>query len=99
MEEGAISDKKTHKPLAPLSVRVFKGAICNTVNLEIFVRVYFRETSHVGSFVKKNPRKITLSFNDILKSCPSRKFLNIANMCLLLLFAKIKCSRKFPNLQ
>ena len=35
---------------------------------------------------------ITLSFTDIGESCPTPQ------MCLLPLFAKIKFSRKFPNL-
>ena len=38
--------------------------------------------------------EITLSFTDICKSCPSRKFLT-SQICLLTLFAKIKKSRKF----
>ena len=42
--------------------------------------------------------EITLSFTDIGKSCPSRKFL-ASQICLLTLFAKIKFSRKFPDLQ
>ena len=43
--------------------------------------------------------EITLSFTGISKSCPSRKFLTSQNLRLLTLFAKIKFSRKFPNLQ
>ena len=53
------------------------------------------------SFVKiKHSRngKITLSFVDIGKSCLSREFF-ISYIYLLMLFAKIKFSRKFPNLQ
>ena len=42
--------------------------------------------------------EITLSFTDIEKSCPSREFLAL-QICLLTLFAKIKLSRKFPDLQ
>ena len=42
--------------------------------------------------------KITLSFIDIGKSCLNREFLS-SLICLLILFAKIKFSRKFPNLQ
>ena len=42
--------------------------------------------------------EITLSFTDMCKSCPSREFL-ASQICLLMLFAKIKFSRKFPNLQ
>ena len=43
-------------------------------------------------------REITLSFTEIGKSRPCRKFLT-AQICVLTLFAKIKFSRKFPNLQ
>ena len=42
--------------------------------------------------------EITLLFTDIGKSCPSSKFL-MSQLCLLKLFAKIKFSLKFPNLQ
>ena len=42
--------------------------------------------------------KVTLSFIDKGKSCLSRKFFT-SLICLLMLFAKIKFSRKFPNLQ
>ena len=42
--------------------------------------------------------KITLSFVDIGKPCLSREFFT-SLICLLMLFAKIKFSRKFPNLQ
>ena len=53
------------------------------------------------SFVKIKPSrngKITLLFIDIGQSCLSRKFFT-SLICLLMLFAKIKFSRKFPNLQ
>ena len=53
------------------------------------------------SFVKIKPSrngKITLSFIDIGKSCLSREFFT-SLICLSMLFAKIKFSRKFPNLQ
>ena len=40
----------------------------------------------------------SLSFTDEGKSCQTRKFLT-SLICLLTLFAKIKFSRKFPNLQ
>ena len=43
-------------------------------------------------------REITLSFTDICKSCLSREFLT-SQTCLLTLFAKIKFSQKFLNLQ
>ena len=53
------------------------------------------------SFVNIKPSrngKITLSFIDIGKSCLNREFL-LSLICLLILFAKIKFSRKFPNIQ
>ena len=55
------------------------------------------------SFVKIKPSgngKITLrlSFIDIGKSCLNREFFT-SLMCLLMQCAKIKFSRKFPNLQ
>ena len=42
--------------------------------------------------------EITLSFTDSGKSSPSREFL-VSHICILRLFAKIKFSRKFPDLQ
>ena len=42
--------------------------------------------------------EITLSFAYIGKSCPNREYLT-SRICLLRLYAKIKFSRKFPNLQ
>ena len=53
------------------------------------------------SFVKMKSSQngeITLSITDIGKSCSSREFL-APQECLLTLFAKIKFSRKFPDLQ
>ena len=53
------------------------------------------------SFVKmKSSRigEITIPFTDIGKSRPCREFLT-SQICVLTLFANIKCSRKFPNLQ
>ena len=53
-------------------------SMISTVNSEIFARVYFRETSHMRSFVKIGPSRngeITMSFTDVGKSCPSREFL------------------------
>ena len=41
--------------------------------------------------------EITLSFTDISKPCPCCKIFT-SQICLLTLFAKIKFSRKFPNL-
>ena len=74
----------------------------STVNSEIFARVLFRETSHMRSFVKTKSSRIakfsTLSITDIGKSCPSREILT-SQVCLLTLFAKIRFSRKFPDLQ
>ena len=58
--------------------------------------LYFRETSFVKIKSSRNC-KITLSFIDIGKSCLSREFFT-SLICLLMLFAKIKFSRKFPNL-
>ena len=63
--------------------------------------VLFSRTSHMRSFVKIESSRngeITMSFTDVGKSCPSREFLT-SQMCLLMLFAKIKFSRKFQNLQ
>ena len=66
-----------------MSAYLQSRGITNTVNSEILARVYFRETSHMRSFVKKNPRKIANSFchlpikeNHALKS---RNF-SVANM-------------------
>ena len=41
---------------------------------------------------------ITLPFSDIVKSCSSRVYFT-SQVCLLTLFAKIKLSQKFPDLQ
>ena len=72
-----------------------------TVNSKIIARAYFRETTHVRSFVKMKSsrnREVTLSITDIGKPCPSREILT-SLVCLLTLFAKIKFSRKFPDLR
>ena len=53
------------------------------------------------SFVKiKSSRfcAITLSFTDTGETCPIREFLT-PQICLLSLFARIKFSKQFPNLQ
>ena len=42
--------------------------------------------------------KITLSFTDLGKSCPSHEILT-TKICLLTLFAKMRFSLKFPDLQ
>ena len=74
--------------------RIAEIVICNTVNLEIFARVYLRSFE---KFKSSRNYKITVSFFDIAKSCTSREFLT-SLICLLKLFAKIKFSRKFPVL-
>ena len=56
---------------------------------------------NVRSFVKMKSsrnREITLSITDIGKPCPSREILT-SLVCLLMLFAKIIFSRKFPNIK
>ena len=59
----------------------------NTVNSETFARVLF---SRIG--------EITLLLTDISKSRPCHEFL-MSQICVLMLFVKIKISRKFTNLQ
>ena len=69
-----------------------------TVNSEIFARVLF---SHMRSFVKNKSLQngeITPLFTDIGKSCLIHDILT-SQICLLMLFWKIKCSLKFLNLQ
>ena len=59
-----------------------------------------RPPKYMRSFVKIEPSRIgdiTFSF-DIGKSCHVRDIFT-SQMCLLTLFAKMKFSRKFPNLQ
>ena len=49
----------------------------NTVKSEILARVYFHETSQMRSFMEMKPLQngeITLSLNDVGKSCSSREF-------------------------
>ena len=68
-----------------------------TVNLEIFARVYFRETSHMRSFVKikfSQKGEITLSTTDIGESYHSREHFR-SKVCLLTLFAKLKSRENF----
>ena len=65
-------------------------------NSEIFARVLL---SCVWSFAKIKPSlngENSLSFTDVGKSCQSLGFLT---WLILMLFVKIKFSRKFPNLQ
>ena len=57
-------------------VKKLKEAYLITVNPEIFMRVYFRETSHLRSFLKIKASRngeIILSFTNIGKSCLSFK--------------------------
>ena len=76
---------------------------CITVNSVIFVRglslrnfayAKFRENKTLAQW--RDPS--SLPFTDMGKSCHSREFFT-SQICLLTLFAKIKFSRKFPNLQ
>ena len=63
--------------------------------------INFTNTSHMRSFVKIKPSQngeIILSFTDMGNPCRSRELLT-SQICLLTLFAKIKFSQKFPNLQ
>ena len=72
-----------------------------TVNLEIFARVLFSRNFAYAKFRENKPSRngeITMSFTNIGKSCPTCEFIS-SQICLLMLFAKIKCSRKFPDLQ
>ena len=65
---------------------------------EFFVMVFFRI---YAKFHENKPLlngEITLLLSDIGKSCLSFKFLT-SQICLLRLFANIKLSVKFPNLQ
>ena len=68
-----------------------------TVNSEIFVSALFLRNFAFRE--NKTPAKwqITLSFVDICKPCLGREFFT-SLICLLMLFAKIKFSRKIPNL-
>ena len=98
-----MSTRSNYAKLLPVFAgnRVFDTYLVCTVNSEIFARSYFRETSHMRSFVKIESSRngeITQSFSDIGTSCPSREVLT-PQICLLTLFAKIKFSRKFPDLQ
>ena len=70
-----------------------------TVNSENFARVYFRETSHMRSFVKikySRNAEITLSFTHIRKSWPSHEFLT-SQICLLTLHSENKILAKISG--
>ena len=70
-----------------------------TVNSEIYARVLFsRNFAYAKLGENKILQRITLPFTNIGKSCPSGNFLS-SQICLKSLFAKIKLSRKFPDLQ
>ena len=74
---------------------------CFTVNSEFLLGFYSPKTLQMRSFVKINPSrngKINLSFTDFHISCPIREF-PTSQICLSILFAKIKFSREFLNLQ
>ena len=77
--------------ISHMHITLFKASVYS----EIFARTLF-----LRNFVKIKPSrngKITLSFIDIGKSCLSCEFFT-SLICLLMLFEKIKFSRKFPNL-
>ena len=79
METHAIEIKITNKSLLQKKTKYRPSS----VNLEIFARINFRETSHMRSFAKIKPPQIgdiTLSFTDIGKSCPVRDFFT-SQMC------------------
>ena len=87
--------------LSATMLKVRMRWLIRTVNSEIFAKVYFRETSLMRSFAELKSSQngeVTLSLTDIGKSCPSREF-KTSLICILTLFAKIKFSRKFSNLQ
>ena len=71
-------------------------ALLDTVNSKIFARVLFSRNFAYGKF-RENNVLVTLSFIDIDESRPCRDFQS--RKCVLILFTKIKFSRKFPNLQ
>ena len=72
-----------------------------TVNSEIFTKALFSRSFASAKFrdsIILAKCRITLSFTEICKSFPSCEFL-ASQICLLTLFAKIRSSRKYPNLQ
>ena len=70
--------------------------VLDTVNLKIFARILFSRS--FGKIKSSRNGKIIPSTTDIGKSWSSRE-LFWSRVCLLTLFAKIKFSRKFPDLQ
>ena len=85
LETTNIRIKMPDSPLLDSYMLKFKegffGSLCYlfyAVNSEIFARFFFREISHMRSFVKiksSGNGTITLSFTDEGKSCHSRDFL------------------------
>ena len=61
----------------------------------IFAKLRMRSFRKIKSL---RNAEISLLLTDIGKSCPSREFL-ASQICYLTLFAEIKFSRKFPDLQ
>ena len=71
-----------------------------TVNSGNFREGLFSRNFAYAEFRRIKPSRISdisFSFTDVGKLCQSREFL-VGQICLLTLFAKIKFSRKFPNL-
>ena len=58
---------------------------------------YFKFGNFREGFIFAKLRSFTLSFTDISTQCPCCKIFT-SQICLLTVFAKIKFSRKFPNL-
>ena len=79
-------------------------ALCDKLSyckFENFREGYIFSKLRMRSFVKTKSSRIgviTLSFTDIGKSRPCREF-STSQLYVLTLFAKIKFSRKFANLQ
>ena len=68
-----------------------------TVNLEIFARVLFWETTQIFKKIKPSQNgETTLLFTDEGKSCPSRELL-MSQICLLRLFENIKILGKISE--
>ena len=98
---GRNRRQKTQTNMQPfLAFKELTLDLALTVNSEIFARTLFSRNFAYAKFREIKPSrndKIILSFIDIGKSCLNGEFLT-ALMCLLMLFAKTKFSRKFPNL-
>ena len=70
----------------------------DTVNSEIFARTLFSRNFACSKFRKNKTLEKWQNHSVIGKSCLSREFFT-SLICILMLFAKINFSRKFPNLQ